>query len=193
MIRFVLIRPGTTDFDEQGRIKGNLDIPLNAKGTSEAAHTAAELMDVSIDCVYTSPCQSAAETARAVGEQIGVKVKRLERLANLDCGLWQGKRIEEVRQQQPKAYRMWQDHPEKVCPPEGESVSAAQIRVGATLARLQKKHRSGVLAIVAPEPLLSLVASQLRPSGLGDLWKVECACGSWDSIEVEGPRPVASS
>ena len=88
---------------------------------------------------------------------------------------------------------MWQDHPEKVCPPEGESVSAAQIRVGATLARLQKKHRSGVLAIVAPEPLLSLVASQLRPSGLGDLWKVECACGSWDSIEVEGPRPVASS
>ena len=193
MVRFVLIRPGTTDFDEQGRIKGNLDIPLNAKGTSEAAHTAGELIDSSIEFVYTSPCQSAEQTAQAVGQQLGIKVKRLERLANLDCGLWQGKRIEEVRQQQPKAYRLWQDQPERVCPPEGESVSAAQVRVKATLARLQKKHRSGTVAIVAPEPMLSFVASQLRQADLVDLWKVECACGSWDSIEVESPSPVTSS
>jgi broad specificity phosphatase PhoE len=193
MVRFVLIRPGSTDFDEQGRIKGNLDIPLNAKGTSEAAQTAGELLDSAIDLVYTSPCQSAEQTAQAVGQRLGIKVKRLEGLANLDCGLWQGKRVEEVRQQQPKAYRMWQDHPEKVSPPEGESVSAAQARVKATLARLLRKHRSGNIAMVAPEPLLSLVACQLRQADLGDLWKVECACGSWHSIDVEGPTPVTSS
>ena len=29
MVRIVLIRPGSTDFDEQGRITGTLDIPLN--------------------------------------------------------------------------------------------------------------------------------------------------------------------
>ena len=32
MLQIVLIRPGTTDFDEQGRIQGTLDIPLNERG-----------------------------------------------------------------------------------------------------------------------------------------------------------------
>ena len=192
MVRFVMIRPGTTDFDDQGRIKGNLDIPLNSQGTSQAAHTAEQLGDMSFDCVYTSPCQSAEPTAEAVACGHHVKVKRLEQLANLDCGLWQGRRIEEVRRSQPKAYRMWQDHPEAICPPEGESVSSAQMRVAAALEKMLKKHKTGVVAIVAPEPLLSLMISQLRQVDVGDLWKAECSCGSWEAIEVHGRKPVAS-
>ena len=30
MLRIVLIRPGSTDYVDQGRIQGTLDIPLNA-------------------------------------------------------------------------------------------------------------------------------------------------------------------
>jgi probable phosphoglycerate mutase len=193
MVRLVLIRPGTTDFDDQGRIKGNLDIPLNATGASQAAHMAEELAALSIDGIYASPCQSAKQTAEAVARELGMKVKRLDRLVNLDCGLWQGKQIDEVRRTQPKVFRMWQDHPESVCPPEGESVSSAQGRVRAALDRLLKKHKSGVIAVVAPEPLLSLISSQLRQVEVGDLWKAERSCGSWEAVEVDGPRPVASS
>ncbi len=193
MVRFVLIRPGATEFDEQGRIKGNLRIPLNAEGVWQAARTAAELAELTLECIYTSPCLSAEQTAQAVSRELGVKVKRLGHLANLDCGLWEGKRIEEVRRTQPKVYRLWQDHPETVCPPEGESVPAAQTRVRATVDRLLKKHRSGVIGVVAPEPLLSLMSSMLRQVEVGDLWKAECTCGSWELIEVEGPKPVTSS
>lgn len=192
MVRFVMIRPGTTDFDEQGRIKGNLDIPLNSQGTCQAAHTAEQFEGTVFDGVYTSPCQSAEQTAEAVARGQGIKVKRLEQLANLDCGLWQGRRVEEVRRSQPKAYRMWQDHPETICPPEGESVSAAQMRVAAALEKILKKHKTGVVAIVAPEPLLSLMISQLRQVDVGDLWKAECCCGSWETVDVQGPKPVAS-
>lgn len=192
MVRFVLIRPGTTDFDDQGRIKGNLDIPLNAKGASEAARTGQELAALGIECVYTSPCESAVQTAESVARSIGVRVRKVDRLANLDHGLWQGKRIEEVRQKQPKVYRMWQDHPETVCPPEGESLSSAQGRVQAALEKLRKRHRTGVVALVVPEPLLTLLSSQLRHIDIGDLWKAECTCGSWEIVEVDGRRPVAS-
>ena len=37
MVQIVLIRPGSTDYDEQGRIQGTLDIPLNEQGTREVA------------------------------------------------------------------------------------------------------------------------------------------------------------
>ena len=43
MLRIVLVQPGSTDFDDQGRIKGSLDIPLSANGTGQVARMVAEL------------------------------------------------------------------------------------------------------------------------------------------------------
>ncbi len=59
MTRFVLIRPGDTDFDVQGRIKGNLDIPLNEGGSEQIRQTGQALADLGIGVVYSSACQAA--------------------------------------------------------------------------------------------------------------------------------------
>ncbi len=191
MLSIVLIRPGSTDFDEQGRIKGTLDIPLNENGTHQASRAAGELEGAQIEVVYTSPCQSARQTAETLAESLDVKHKRLDALRNLDHGLWHGKLIEEVKQKQPKVYRLWQDHPEAVCPPEGETLASAQQRVRKTLKRLLKKHRQGVIAVVVPEPLASILRTFLDQSDLGDLWQSECDFGKWDLIEIDSPKEAA--
>jgi len=191
MLRIFLVRPGSTDFDEQGRIKGTLDIPLNANGTHQASRTATELVDAHIEIIYTSPCQSAIQTAETLSEYLDVRYKRLDALRNLDHGLWHGKLIEEVKQTQPKVYRLWQDHPEAVCPPEGETLASARGRVQKTLRRLLKKHKNGVIAVVVPEPLASILKSFLDQSELGDLWKSECDFGEWELIELVSPKQAA--
>lgn len=188
MLRIILIRPGSTDFDEQGRIKGTLDIPLNKNGTDQASQTANELEDASIEIVYASPCQSAVQTAETLSGNLEIKCKRLDGLQNLNHGLWHGKLIEEVKQKQPKVYRLWQEHPENVCPPEGETLAAAQQRVRKTLKRLLKKHKQGVIAFVVPEPLARILRSFLENSELGDLWKSECDFGEWELIDLESPE-----
>ena len=185
MLRIILTRPGCTEFDVQGRIKGTLSIPLSAQGAQQVAVAARNLGPERIEIVYTSPCESAIQTARALAEPNGIKVRQLEKLQNLDQGLWQGKLIDEVRRKQPKVYRQWQEHPETVCPPKGEMLDSARRRVHTVLNRLLKKHRDGVIALVAPEPMASLIRCYLLGSELGDLWKAECHCGSWDSIEVD--------
>ncbi len=190
MVRIVLARPGSTELDEQERIKGTLDMPLSDHGNRQIVKTARELAAVDIQVVYTSPCQAAFETGRAIGEFLGVKVKQLDKLQNLNQGLWQGKRIDEVRQKQPKIYRRWQDNPETVCPPEGEMLEQARDRIQSTLTKLLKKHKNGVIALVVPEPLASLIKNFLDGAKLGDLWKVECDCGSWEFIDVESKAIV---
>ncbi len=60
-----------------------------------------------------------------IGAALKLKPKTLERLQNLDHGLWQGMLIEEVKRKQPKVYKQWQEQPENVCPPEGEMLAAA--------------------------------------------------------------------
>jgi probable phosphoglycerate mutase len=186
MLRIVLIQPGATDFDEQGRIKGTLDIPLSENGTCQVARTVGELAGLNIEHIYAAPGQSTQQTAAALADSRGVKVKHLRNLKNLDHGLWHGKLIAEVKQTQPKVYRQWQEHPETVCPPGGETLESARKRVRDVLARLLKKHKSGVVALVVAEPLASLVRSYLEDTtDVGDLWKAECDCGGWELIEIQ--------
>ncbi len=193
MVRVVLIRPGTTDYDEQGRIKGTLDIPLNDFGNNQTAQAADELSELDIEIVYSSPCQAAAETAAVLANSLGVKSKSVNRLQNLDHGLWQGKLIDEVKSTQRKVYKQWQEQPDTVCPPEGETLSSARQRVQTALEKILKKHKTGTIGMVIPGPLWSIVRSTLDNSDLGDLWQAETECGSWVMIDVTPDSVLASS
>lgn len=193
MVRVVLIRPGTTDYDEQGRIKGTLDIPLNDFGNDQTARTASELSELDIEIVYSSPCQAAAETAAVLANSLGIKSKSVNRLQNLDHGLWQGKLIDEVKSTQRKVYKQWQEQPDTVCPPEGETLSSARQRVQTALEKILKKHKTGTIGMVVPGPLWSIVRSTLDNTDLGDLWQAETECGNWVAIEVTPDNVLASS
>jgi probable phosphoglycerate mutase len=184
MLQIVLIRPGTTDFDVQGRIQGTLDIPLNEQGRQQVERMITELAPLRIDTVYCAESQPALETAEMVAEALEAKVKQLSNMQNLDHGLWQGMLIDEVRTKQPKVYRQWQEQPDCICPPEGEMLSAARTRVSAAVCKTLKKHKSGTIAIVAPEPLASLVRCCLGCGQLGNLWKARSEGDHWEVIEV---------
>lgn len=185
MLQFLLIRPGSTELDEQGRIKGRLNIPLSQHGAGQVAKTVGELAGFAIRAIYCAPVICCEQTASALANSRRMKYRRVDALHNLDHGLWHGKLIQEVRQTQPRIYRLWQENPETMCPPEGESVAAVRQRVLVALVKLMKKHKDGVIALIAPEPLASVCRSILSECKLGDLWKAECDCGRWEVIDVE--------
>lgn len=191
MTRIILLSSCSTDFDDEGRIKGTLDIPLNLSGNQQATRVADELAQREIDYVYFSPYQAASQTAQMVADRIGRKAKLLKHLVNLDHGLWQGMLIEELKEKQKKVYRQWQEQPETVCPPEGETVATALLRVKTALDKLIRKHKNQTVVIVAPEPLTSLMQSYLEQSELGDLWERICHCGSWNVVDIE-PKQLSA-
>jgi len=185
MLTVILIRPGSTDFDEQGRIQGTLDVPLNQHGSDEVARVAEELRDSGLELIYHAPCVSAQQTAEALSAVLSAKTKRLDDLRNLNHGLWQGMRIEEVKRKHPKVYRQWQEQPDCVCPPEGETLESARCRMQAAVRKLLRKHREGIIGLVLPEPLARLVRCHLNHSELGNLWTAGEEHGRWELIEVE--------
>jgi broad specificity phosphatase PhoE len=184
MLQIIVIRPGATDYVDQGRIQGTLDVPLNEHGKTEVARLTKELADRSISAVYCSMCQSAQATAAAIAEELDVKLKPLRGMQNLNHGLWQGMCIDEVKRRQPTVYRQWQDQPESVRPPQGETLGEADERIDRILEKLLKRHREGVIAIVIPEPLASLVKARLCQGKVGDLWQASACHGDWQVLEV---------
>lgn len=185
MLDVLLIRPGSTTFDEEGRIKGALNIPLSERGQQQAADLAQSLSSYKLDCLYVAPCESAEESAKLIRQKNPCKQKVLDCLRNLDHGLWQGKLVSDVRRCQPKVYRQFQEHPSDVCPPEGETVQEALERVAGLVAKLKRKHRGGRIGMLVPQPMAAVVRYALIGGSLGDLWQAELDFGNFDVLQVD--------
>lgn len=192
MFQIFLIRPGATEFDVQGRIQGNLDVPLSTDGQREVAGISEQLRGHKLAALYCSDCLSAKATAESLAAGLGLKVKVLDRLENLDYGLWQGQLVDEVRRKQPTVYRQWQEHPEQIRPPEGETIAEAAQRCSEALKRIKAKHKQGVVGLVLPEPLASVFRCRLGCGQAGDLWDALSAHGQCELLE-ESPRSPAHS
>ncbi len=185
MVRIVLIRPAATEYDEQGRILGTLDIPLSEQGERDVSRIIDEIRPLAINAIYTGPCQSACQTATAIAEALDVKLRKIESLRNIDHGLWQGMLIEDVKRKQPRVFRQWQEQPGIICPPEGEMLSEARQRVQAALTKILKKYKEGTVAFVIPDPLAGVVQGELLQREIVDFWKTRSACGKWEIIDGE--------
>jgi len=190
LTQVLLVRPGATDFDDQGRMKGSLDMPLSERGAAQAESLAREVSEMPVKAIFSSPCESARDTAKRLAERQrlagrDIKVKVIDSLRNIDHGLWHGKLIDEVRRNQPRFYRQGEDYPESFCPPGGEPVGDAKARVSKALRKCLRRGREGVVALVIPDPMATVVESILRGGELKSVWKSETDAAGWALIETD--------
>lgn len=162
MTRIYLIRPGSTCFDLDKRITGNLDLPLCPEGLAQIDRLKQELADVPLAAIYHCPNLAAERTAEALGPALKLRPKCVADLRNFDMGLWQGLCWEELKQRHPKAWRQWLDDPNGLQPPRGELVEDVTERIAGFLDIMLRRHRDEMVAIVAPDPLAQILASQLK-------------------------------
>lgn len=182
MSTVVLVRPGCTDFDEQKRIQGSLELPLNDRGYGQLAKVIDVIRDQPVKAVITGPCEPCRSTAEAVAHALDVTIKEKQALCNLDQGLWQGLCIDEIRKKFPKVFKQWKEAPETVCPPEGETVEIAVERMISALKKPLKKYDCFV--VVASEPLASLVSFTLRGAVPEDIGSSMFGCCEDQLVEV---------
>lgn len=167
MSKIVLIHPGRTDYDDQSRLLGALEIPMNVEGRGEVADIVQQLKDAQIQptMIFTSSTNPASATAREIGEQLGgVKVKQLEELQNVHQGLWQGLPEAEVRKRYPKFFKAGREKPQTICPPQGETLCDAAERMQKVLSKAIRKF--DVLAIVVSDPIASVIRCILQERGI---------------------------
>ncbi|MDO4569219.1 MAG: histidine phosphatase family protein [Planctomycetia bacterium] len=184
ILRILIIRPGETTFDEQRCIQGNLDVRLTERGRDEVQKLADDLKKEMISQIYYAPCHSAQETARDIAQELRIPKKALEGLQNQNQGLWQGMRVNELQQRQPRNYRNWAASPEAIVPPGGESFQDVTHRVQKTIQWILKRHLSGAIGLVVCEPLASIVRCRLKCEEAKNLWNYIGLHGLWEPVEV---------
>lgn len=192
MVQIVLVRPGSCDYDEQGRLQGQLNIPLNAQGNQDVAHLIDVLGSLGVEAVFAANSEPTEQTGEQIARALGVKFKALEKLPNVNLGLWEGMLVDEVKRKHPKVFRRWEELEENVCPPQGETLGEARARVVKHLQRLVKKHPKGRVAVVAPAPLSNLIVACLTEGDLGEDWEICESRANWDVLAPREKTLVAS-
>jgi probable phosphoglycerate mutase len=183
MSTVVLIRPGCTDYDEQSRLLGVLEMPMNKRGIEQVQESVRQIQQKGLqpEAIYASPADPAYSTAVAIAEALGnVKVKELDELRNVNQGLWQGLPESDVRKRYPKVFRVGREQPQSICPPEGETLADACQRMARVINKAIRKH--DVFAIVAVEPIATVIRCTLQqrcPS------VDACLCGEEETSAVE--------
>lgn len=86
----MLWRHGRTEWNAAGRFQGQLDVPLNPTGESQARAAAAQLAQLPPTAIVSSDLQRARFTAEALASLAGLPVAIDERLRETYAGGWQG-------------------------------------------------------------------------------------------------------
>ena len=183
-LQIIIVKPGATDLDEQGRIVGSLDIPLSEAGEGQAKDAAAELAGIKLKAVYCSPSLAAQQTAVLLTRGTRVKVRVDANLKNMDHGLWHGKEIKELQANQPKLVRQWEENPASVCPPGGETTTELLPRVDAMLKTISRKYKTGTVVIVAPDPIASVIAGRIDDQYEAPVMQSDTQCGSHERLSL---------
>lgn len=200
----MLWRHGQTAFNAQRRFQGQLDVPLNDLGRSQAAKAARHLAALGPAAIYSSDLSRASQTADALARLTGLSVKLDPGLRERAGGEWEGKSDVELREHYAD-YSTWTSAPAAWAPPGGESGTQVTDRTSAALLRIADTAPGGSVTVaVAHGGCLGMGMGRLLgiPDGvrmLGGLGNCRWAVlgrrgGRWRLLEHNVgslPEPVA--
>ncbi|MEA3272583.1 MAG: histidine phosphatase family protein [Patescibacteria group bacterium] len=98
-MRFILVRHGTTDWNEQNRIQGHTNNNLNDQGFEDAKETAKKLMGLGITKIISSPLNRAVQTTIMIYLKLKVDVSLNNGLEECSFGAVEGLTLPEARKQ----------------------------------------------------------------------------------------------
>jgi probable phosphoglycerate mutase len=143
------IRHGETDWNRQGRLQGQQDVPLNPTGRRQAAACGPILADLAgrdgrhvADYAYlSSPLVRARETMELMRDALGLD--RLAygvdpRLREMSFGSWEGFTLKEIGASQPDLLAVRERDKWHFVPPHGESYEQVAARMRAWYLGLER-------------------------------------------------------
>ena len=148
-VKLWLVRHGRTAWNAEGRIQGQVDLPLDEMGRQQAHHVAERLKNVAVAAIYSSPLQRARQTAEMIGAALNLPVAFDDRLKEYDFGVLSGLTWADVVAQHPKLAQRWADDIWSV-PIEGsEGRAAFHSRIAAAMQTIAAVHDQQQVVVVA--------------------------------------------
>jgi len=185
-------------FVPAGVCSGPVEVSLTSGGKAALPGLVLMAHGFAPDSVISSDAPRCLDTARAIAEPLGLAIVIHRAWREIAFGLWEGRRWEDIEQEDPAGYWEWMEHFDRIAPPGGESFGMLQDRVSSALQRVAEQggrhlivtHAGPIrtaLAWVENRPLRQAYEVQVPYSSVFDL---VCDDGKWERLPYFYPGPV---
>jgi broad specificity phosphatase PhoE len=168
-----LVRTGGTSWDDESRLIGRTDLPMTDQGSDQVARAIHEYeFPGAFSMILVSDEEASQRTARMLPQNGDTKVKTVTELSNVDLGLWEGVLASDLQERSPSTHAQWTEHPERISPPEGESLADAQDRLLTTIEKSLAKCKgtNPNIAIVLRPLAWAVARCWLSGAQVGSIW-----------------------
>ena len=178
--RLLLVRHGETEWNRMSRFQGQIDIPLNENGKTQAQKAAEFLRSTEIHFAVTSPLSRPKETAQSILQHHSdVELAEEAELKEIGHGLWEGKLEAEIQAEYAQELADWKRAPETVQMPEGENLQQVWDRGVAAwenIVRNAPNEQTGL--VVAHDAVNKCILCHVLGLQPKDIWAVKQGNGA---------------
>lgn len=166
-----LIPCGATEWRDEERLLGRVELPMSPEGQALCAFWAKGLANSGLRVLLHPKDELCTNTARRIARALGLRHKSNAALDEVNLGLWTGLTQDQLRTRYESAYEEFSQAPLNVGPPEGESLHEAYERLRTAVEKILRQHANDNVAIVARPFALALIRYILSDSDLSSLWE----------------------
>ena len=185
MEQLFLVQVGRTVCEEEDRLDSLGGMPLCEEEIILAEGIAGDLESKSVTAIYTPSAVAEREVAGKIASVVSVPVHEDNGLSEIDYGLWQGLRIEELKRRQPRLQKQWMESPSGVRPPGGETLLEAQDRVWDAVSDIVSKNTGSLPVLVMRPVVLGLLKCRVAGDHLDEIWSHVRREPGMDRMNVE--------
>jgi probable phosphoglycerate mutase len=192
MTRILLTRHGHVDGIKPDRFRGRAELALTERGLAQAEALARRIAaNWKPVAVFTSPLQRCVVTGGKIAAACGIASEVREGLGDIDYGAWQMRTHEEVRAEDPEAYRQWRSAPSLTRFPKGESLQDVMARATDVLREVLLRFAGQTVVLVGHDSVNRVLLVQLLDMPMAAYWRLVQDPCTLNEIEVSAAGDVA--
>lgn len=164
--RLCIVRHGETRWNAEGRVQGQLDIPLSAAGHRQARCLAAALAERKFAAAYSSDLARVRQTASPITQRLKLAVQVDARLRERHYGIFQGLTYADVKTKLPADYQRFKAKDPDYGFGTGESLREFFARAVACLDDIAGRHEGAEVLVFTHGGVLEMIYRHAMARGL---------------------------
>jgi 2,3-bisphosphoglycerate-dependent phosphoglycerate mutase len=186
--RLCLVRHGETAWNAEGRVQGQLDIPLSGTGLRQARAVASALSGEKFSAIYSSDLARVTQTAQPIAAFLNMHVSLNEKLRERHYGVFQGLTYADARERMPQDYARFRDKDPDFAFEHGESLKAFDRRARECIQALADRHPGESILVFTHGGVLEMVYRHATGRGLSTPRDFEIPNAALNRVEIGAAR-----
>jgi probable phosphoglycerate mutase len=179
-----LVRHGETAWNAEGRVQGQLDIPLSEIGRRQARAVASVLAGEKFAAIYSSDLVRVRQTAQPIADLLKVEVLLDKNLRERHYGAFQGLTYADAKERMPQDYARFRDKDPEFAFENGESLKDFDRRARQCVKSLADRHPGASVLVFTHGGVLEMVYRHATRRGLSTPRDFEIPNAALNRLEI---------